>query len=211
MKDYQYVPDNITSLLSSPIELILNTNIIILESDKFANDAIKLMKERNARSILASHNGEVIGIVSKTDILFKIMSQGRNPAKVRIREIMNTPVLAVDPKTTVQEALSIMDKHIVRQIIVSSNEAVLGMIARDDIFEKIQLATISTADAALRGTPVCIINPKAIVYMKDTGTAKLMCPYCESPFDSKGGLSTHIDRIHTGTGVLEGDVRRMFE
>jgi CBS domain-containing protein len=211
VKDYQYFPDNITSLLSSPIELVLNTNIIILESDKFADEAIKLMKERNARSILASHNGEVIGIVSKTDILFKIMSQGRNPAKVRLREIMNSPVLAVDPKATVQEALSIMDKHVVRQIIVSSNAAVLGMIARDDIFEKIQMATISTADTALRGTPVCIINPKAIVYMKDISTAKLTCPYCESPFDSKEALSTHIDRLHTGTGVLEGDIRRMFE
>ena len=211
MKDYQYFPDNITSLLSSPIELVLNTNIIILESDKFADEAIKLMKERNARSILASHNGEVIGIVSKTDILFKIMSQGRNPAKVRLREIMNSPVLAVDPKATVQEALSIMDKHVVRQIIVSSNAAVLGMIARDDIFEKIQMATISTADTALRGTPVCIINPKAIVYMKDISTAKLTCPYCESPFDSKEALSTNIDRLHTGTGVLEGDIRRMFE
>jgi CBS domain-containing protein len=211
VKDYQYFPDNITSLLSSPIELVLNTNIIILESDKFADEAIKLMKERNARSILASHNGEVIGIVSKTDILFKIMSQGRNPSKVRLREIMNSPVLAVDPKATVQEALSIMDKHVVRQIIVSSNAAVLGMIARDDIFEKIQMATISTADTALRGTPVCIINPKAIVYMKDISTAKLTCPYCESPFDSKEALSTHIDRLHTGTGVLEGDIRRMFE
>jgi CBS domain-containing protein len=211
VKDYQYFPDNITSLLSSPIELVLNTNIIILESDKFADEAIKLMKERNARSILASHNGEVIGIVSKTDILFKIMSQGRNPSKVRLREIMNSPVLAVDPKATVQEALSIMDKHVVRQIIVSSNAAVLGMIARDDIFEKIQMATISTADNALRGTPVCIINPKAIVYMKDISTAKLTCPYCESPFDSKEALSTHIDRLHTGTGVLEGDIRRMFE
>ena len=85
------------------------------------------------------------------------------------------------------------------------------MIARDDIFEKIQMATISTADTALRGTPVCIINPKAIVYMKDISTAKLTCPYCESPFDSKEALSTHIDRLHTGTGVLEGDIRRMFE
>ena len=211
MKHLSYVPNNITSLLSSPIELILNTNIIILESDSFADEAIKLMKERDARSVLASHNGEVIGIVSKTDILFKVMSQGRNPTKVKLREIMNSPVLAVDPKSTVQEALSIMDKHIIRQIIVSSNAAVLGMVTRDDIFEKIQIATISTADTALRGTPVCIINPKAIVYMKNTSTAKLTCHYCDSLFDSKDALSKHIDRLHTGTGVLEGDLRRMFE
>ena len=197
MKDLSYVPDNTTSLLSSPIELILNTNVIILESDSLANEAITLMKERNARSVLVSHDGEVIGIVSKTDILFKVMSQGRNPAKVKLREIMNSPVLAVDPKATVQEALSIMDKHVIRQIIVSSNAAVLGTVARDDIFEKIQMATISAADTAIRGTPVCIINPKAIVYMKDTGTAKLICPYCESSFDSKEALSMHIYSHHT--------------
>ncbi|MGA7044239.1 MAG: CBS domain-containing protein [Nitrososphaeraceae archaeon] len=192
-----YVPENTTSLLSSPIELILNTNVIILESDSLANEAITLMKERNARSVLVSHDGEVIGIVSKTDILFKVMSLGRNPAKVKLREIMNSPVLALDPKATVQEALSIMDKHVIRQIIVSSNAAVLGTVARDDIFEKIQMATISAADTAIRGTPVCIINPKAIVYMKDTGTAKLICPYCESSFDSKEALSMHIGSHHT--------------
>jgi CBS domain-containing protein len=197
VKDLSYVPDNTTSLLSSPIELILNTNVIILESDSLANEAITLMKERNARSVLVSHDGEVIGIVSKTDILFKVMSAGRNPVKVRLREIMNSPVLALDPKATVQEALSIMDKHVIRQIIVSSNAAVLGTVARDDIFEKIQMATISAADTAIRGTPVCIINPKAIVYMKDTGTAKLICPYCESSFDSKEALSMHIGSHHT--------------
>ena len=197
MKDLSYVPDNTTSLLSSPIELILNTNVIILESDSLANEAITLMKERNARSVLASHDGEVIGIVSKTDILFKVMSPGRNPVKVRLREIMNSPVLALDPKATVQEALSIMDKHVIRQIIVSSNAAVLGTVARDDIFEKIQMATISAADTAIRGTPVCIINPKAIVYMKDTGTAKLICPYCESSFESKEALSMHMYSHHT--------------
>jgi len=206
-----YVPEDISALLSTPIEHFINTNIVILESDKFTDEALGLMKEKNVRSVLASHVGEVVGIVSKTDILFKVMSQGRNPGKVRLREIMTSPVLAVNPHNTVQETLSIMDKHVIRQVIVSSYAAVLGMVSRDDIFEKIHMATMSTAHAAIKGTPVCIINPKAIVYMKDINTAKLICPYCESPFDTKEGLSSHIDRLHSGSGVLEGDVRRMFE
>ena len=206
-----YVPDDISSLLSTPIEHYIDTNVVILESDKFTDEALNLMKEKGIRSILVSHLGEVMGIVSKTDILFKVMSQGRNPGKVRLREIMTSPVLAVDPHNTIQETLSIMDKHVVRQVIVSSHSAVLGMVSRDDIFEKIHVATMSTAHTAIKGTPVCIINPKAIVYMKDINTAKLVCPYCESPFDTKEGLSSHIDRLHSGSGVLEGDVRRMFE
>jgi CBS domain-containing protein len=206
-----YVPGDISALLSAPIEHFINTNVVILEGDKFTDQALNLMKERDVRSILVSHVGEVIGIVSKTDILFKVMSQGRNPGKVRLREIMTSPVLAVDPHNTVQETLSIMDKHVIRQVILSAHSAVLGMVSRDDIFEKIHMATVSTAHTAIKGTPVCIINPKAIVYMKDVNAAKLTCPYCESPFDTKEGLSNHIDRLHSGSGVLEGDVRRMFE
>jgi signal-transduction protein with cAMP-binding, CBS, and nucleotidyltransferase domain len=206
-----YTPDDISSLLSQPIEHYINTNIVILEGDKFADEALGQMKEKGVRSVLVSHLGEVVGIVSKTDILFKVMSQGRNPGKVRLREIMTSPVMAVGPHNTVQETLSIMDKHVIRQVIVSSHSAVLGMVSRDDIFEKMHLATMSTAHTAIKGTPVCIINPKAIVYMKDMSTAKLVCPYCESPFDTKEGLSSHIDRLHSGSGVLEGDVRRMFE
>jgi aspartate carbamoyltransferase regulatory subunit len=81
--------------------------------------------------------------------------------------------------------------------MVSSNAAVLGMVTREDIFEKIQKATISTADIAINGTPVCIINPKAIVYTSDTTSDKLRCPYCELPFDSKEELSKHIHSLHT--------------
>lgn len=206
-----HVPEDISALLSNPIEHFINTNIAILESDRYTDEALGLMKDKRVRSVLASHLGEVVGIVSKTDILFKVMSQGRNPGKVRLREIMTSPVLAVAPHNTVQETLSIMDRHVVRQVIVSSHSAVLGMVSRDDIFEKMHLATMSTAHTAIKGTPVCIINPKAIVYMKDVSSAKLVCPYCESPFDTKEGLSSHIDRLHTGAGVLEGDVRRMFE
>jgi CBS domain-containing protein len=203
-------PD-ITSLLSLPIEHFINMNVAIMEGDKAVDQALDKMKEKGVRSVLVSHQGEVVGIVSKTDILFKVMSQGRNPGKVRLREIMTSPVLAVDPKNTVQETLSMMDKHIVRQLIVSSQSAVLGMVYRDDIFERIHMSTMSTADTALKGTPVCIINPKAIAYIRDTTLAKVVCPYCELPYDSKEALSKHIDRLHTGAGVLEGDVRRTFE
>jgi len=204
-------PNNILSLLSSSVGLVLDTDIIIVEGDKSAEEASKLMKDRNARCVLASHKGEVVGIVSKTDILFKVLSQDRNPAKVKIREIMTSPVLAIDPNTTVKEALSVMDKHLVRQVMVHAYSAVLGMVTREGIYQKLETISISSEDTAMQGTPVCLIDTKSIAYMKDTSLANLRCPYCESPFDTKEGLSKHIDRLHGGAGVLEGDVRRMFE
>ena len=193
--------ENSGSVLSSPIENYVSTNVVILPSSSFVDEALRLIKERGVRSVLVSHQGEVIGIVSKTDILFKVMSQGKNPAKIQLRDIMTSPVIAVDPTKTVQEVLAVMDKHVIRQVIVSSESSVLGMITRDELFETMHKSTLSEADTAIEGTPVCIINPKAIVYVKDVTTANLVCPYCESPFDTSEGLSNHIDRMHTGTAV----------
>ena len=97
----------VVSLLSSPIGVVLRPDIIILESDSSVEQATELMKEKNSRSVFASNRGEVVGIVSKTDILFKVLSQNRNPAKVKLREIMTCPVFAVPPNTTIREALSV--------------------------------------------------------------------------------------------------------
>ncbi len=37
---------------------------------------------------------------------------------------------------------------------------------------------------------------------------KVACPYCGSKFESKDDLSKHIDRLHLGSGLLEGDLRQ---
>jgi hypothetical protein len=33
------------------------------------------------------------------------------------------------------------------------------------------------------------------------------CPYCQSKFRDNEELSKHIDRIHHGSGLLQGDSR----
>ena len=37
---------------------------------------------------------------------------------------------------------------------------------------------------------------------------KIVCPYCQSVFENKQEMSKHIDQIHIGSGLLEGDVRQ---
>jgi uncharacterized C2H2 Zn-finger protein len=37
---------------------------------------------------------------------------------------------------------------------------------------------------------------------------QVSCPYCESKFKDRVELSKHIDGVHTGLGLLEGDTRR---
>ena len=42
-------------------------------------------------------------------------------------------------------------------------------------------------------------------YMLPMSKESIRCPYCESLFNNNEELSKHIDRIHLGSGLLEGD------
>ena len=67
----------------------------------------------------------------------------------------------------------------------------LHKVIEDRTIQSISLADIDISDS--------IIASKNIV---------IACPYCGSKFDNKNDLSKHIDRIHIGAGLLEGDTRQ---
>jgi CBS domain-containing protein len=203
----------IASFLTSTVGAISNSDIITLEANDTVDDASRLMKEKNSTSVLVSARGDIVGVVSKTDILFKVMSQNRDPAKVRLREIMSSPVLTIRPNATVEDALSKMAKRNVRQIFLHAYNAIIGVVSREQIYRKMEEISLLTEDLAISGTPVCIVNSKTVTYLKDKSKVNYSCPYCQSPFDTTEGLSKHMDRFHNDfdAGVLEGDVRSIFE
>jgi hypothetical protein len=74
--------------------------------------------------------------------------------------------------------------------------SVLGVLTLMSIVGESSDQSISLADIDISDN---IIESKNIV---------IVCPYCGSKFDNKTDLSKHIDRIHIGSGLLEGDTRR---
>ncbi|HSF28443.1 MAG TPA: CBS domain-containing protein [Nitrosopumilaceae archaeon] len=199
---------DVGALLAMPIDKIMETDAVIMEGDKTVLDAVNQMQEKNAKVVLISHQGEAIGIVSKSDILFKVAAKNLPLNKVKLREIMSSPVYSLPPHSTLQDALNYMDKYNIKQIIVSTGSSILGIMKRASIYENVQKASMSTVESLTEGAPMCIINPNAVKYVKDLSSAKAVCPYCESPFDDKNTLSKHIDRLHGGAGLLEGDTRQ---
>jgi len=43
---------------------------------------------------------------------------------------------------------------------------------------------------------------------KQESDGQVSCPYCQSTFKDSAELSKHIDGVHTGLGLLEGDTRK---
>jgi CBS-domain-containing membrane protein len=188
---------NVKSLLSLGVSYILQPNIVILDQFQTAADAILEMKKHSSRAILiAGRKQEIIGLVSKTDILYKILSLHKSVSRVVLEEIMSTPIISIPPDMSVADALSVMENHDIRQVLVSENSKIYGILYREDIIMKLERAMIETNKATKLDSPLCIMDPFASAFISEK-KSMLACPHCKAEYKDKDLLSKHVRVIHS--------------
>ena len=79
------------------------------------------------------------------------------------------------------------------------------MVKIQSLSEPNQRVGIFAVFLAVKSSPAYLFNK---VQINQCMAKKHVCPYCESVFEATADLSKHIDRIHHGSGLLEGDSRR---
>lgn len=192
---------NAKSLLSLAVSYILHPDVVILDQFQTAADAIIAMKEHSSRSVLVSdRKKQIIGLVSKTDIIYKVLSLHKPNSRVVLEDIMSAPIISIPPDMSVADALSAMEKHDVRQVIVSENSKIYGLIDREDIIMKMERAMVETTNAFKIDSPLCIMDPFASTSISEN-KSMLVCPHCQKEYKDKDLLSKHVKVIHSPTKI----------
>jgi CBS domain-containing protein len=92
--------------------------------------AARAMIERGVGAATILEAGVVVGVVTERDVMRKIVAADRDPNVTRVRDIMTSPVLTVNLKTTVAEAAKLMREHHIRHLVVLDEHGKLaGMLA----------------------------------------------------------------------------------
>lgn len=207
-KDFVYstVSSFPISSMLNPTDSAKNNNVIILDRNKTAADAVSVMKENSVRCVLVSgsENNKIIGLVSKTDILYRVVSLHKNPDKVTLKDIMSSPIISIPLDMSISDTLSVMEKHNIRQAVVSSGSTnIYGIIDREDIITKMEKAVVQMENAFKMDStaPLCIMNPLASSRIEE-GSSLLICPHCNTKYDTKELLSSHVKETHGFSDAL---------
>lgn len=103
---------------------------LTVASDDTVVQAAHAMTERKVGAATVLEGGGVVGVVTERDVMQKVVAIGRDPNSTRVRDIMSSPVLFVDVKTTVATAAALMRKHHIRHLVVlDEQERLVGMLA----------------------------------------------------------------------------------
>lgn len=185
--------------LSQKVRNIIENDYISLPEDTLVAEAAKVMKKEDVSSVLVTNksSNEPIGIVTERDILYRVVAENMGPFKVPLKKIMSSPLISINEESSVADAISLMRRKHIRRLEVKNKEGkIIGTITLMSIIGNVPSDSIDLADIEL---------PSNVV---GTDATKIICPYCHSEFKDKAEMSKHIDRIHIGSGLLEGDMRR---
>jgi CBS domain-containing protein len=101
-----------------------------------AQEAAKKMRDNNVSSLIVSDiNNEPIGIVTERDLVRRVCAKDANSSTVLIKDIMSSPLVTVDSKSSVQVAANIMVQNKIRHLLVVDNNDMsrpLGIITDTD-------------------------------------------------------------------------------
>jgi len=177
------------NLLNELVIKFTNKKMTVVASNLTIHDAAKAMVESKVDSILVFEHGEIIGIMTEKDILHDVVVKGLDPKKIIIKKITKSPLVTIQKDATVRDALETMKKHDIRRLVVMDKRPI-GLITQK---------------------MVCGNVGEDAFTLPELVSDRTFCPYCSSQFENKQVLSKHIDDIHIGRGLLEGNLKRDTE
>jgi len=123
----------------------MSKDLVTIEEEDSMQDALALMKERQIRMLPVLKKGELVGMVSDSDLkrasssdatLLDIHELLYILSKIKVRDIMTRKPVTVPDDFTVEETAQVLLDHNISGVPVTDrNGKLVGIITRNDIFK----------------------------------------------------------------------------
>lgn len=107
-------------------------------------DALELMRKHNVRRLPVVENGQLVGIVTESELLrvspspatsLSVFELNYILSKMQVKDVMTREVVTVTPDTTIEEAAVLMRDNVVSGLPVLENGKLVGIITETNIFD----------------------------------------------------------------------------
>ncbi len=106
----------------------MNPDFLVISSSSDFRDAARLMVEKNVSSLPVVEGDDVIGILTKTDLVSKIIS-----SEEKVGEFYSKNPLLVNPADTLVSASKLIASEDVNHLLVTDNGQLIGILTKKDI------------------------------------------------------------------------------
>ena len=111
----------------------MSRKVISVNLESGVQDAAKLMAKKNIGSVLVVKGKKLAGILTERDLSKKIVAKNKPADKIKVKEVMHSPVITAKPDTTVYDASVIMENGRFRRLPIVKGNKIVGIITETDM------------------------------------------------------------------------------
>ncbi len=111
-----------------PVESLMRTPPIEASSSEKISTVAKMMVSSDIGAVIITVDGKPAGIVTEKDIIEKVAAEGRDLDSITAREVMASPIAAIEYDQSVSDALRTMREKAIRRLAVTKRGKLVGII-----------------------------------------------------------------------------------
>jgi len=120
---------------------VMTKNVAYIDGNETVATAIGMMKEIGISSLIVNRRGpeDTWGIMTRKDVVNKVVSPGRDPYGVFVFEIMTKPLIMVSPDLELKYCARLFNQTGIRRAPVFDGKEIVGILSNSNIFFAIEV------------------------------------------------------------------------
>lgn len=122
-----------------PLSVLMRTTIETIASERTVLEAAQTMAEKRIGSLLVLEAGEMVGIVTETDVVRKGLASQLPANSTKVGSVMNYPLIQIDINRTVRDASRLMAEQRIRHLAVAESNKIVGLLSVRDLVRMVSV------------------------------------------------------------------------
>ena len=134
-------PSNVSDIMNA---------IISIEGSTLVEEAAKTMIDNRIGSIIVTRDGNPEGIITRSDMLSRVIVAYKDPRVHLTETIMSSPLISVGKDTPILDAMRFIRDKDITHLLVEDNGEYIGILSEGDMVRAVTLSSLTQFSTLLR-------------------------------------------------------------
>ena len=115
------------------VQQYMTPDVRTIDEKETVFTAVQTMTHYNISCLIVTRDSKAVGIVTERDIMRRVSLEGKDLKKIKIKDVMSTPLISKNSKTTINEVIALMSRYGVRRLVIMDEDELKGIVTQTDI------------------------------------------------------------------------------
>lgn len=125
-------------------------DIISVDSSTLISEAAQKMIENRIGSIIVTKDGVPFGIVTRSDMISRVIVTHKDPLLHKIHTITTSPLISLDANTPILDSMRFLRDRDIHQVLIIDDEKLVGIVSEGDLIRAVTICSLTQFSTLLR-------------------------------------------------------------